>query len=180
MAEKNLSIKLSLNDKQFQSALRKSTNRMKKFGKSMQRTGQTLSRNLTLPIVAFGGLAVKAFDEQIKAETKLRTALKGNTEAFENLTEQARELQKVTLFGDEATIEAQSFLAQLGLNEEAIFRLTPLIQDFASAQGIKLTDAAKLVAKSVGSSTNALSRYGLQIEGTVGEQDRLESAVNSL
>ena len=180
MAEKTLSIKIILNDKQFMSSLRKTSSFMKKWGRNLQKTGQNLTRNLTLPIVAFGAASVKAFDDQVKAETKLRTALGGNAEAYSRLVNQAKELQKVTLFGDEATIEAQSFLAQLGLNEEAIFRLTPLIQDFASAQGIKLTDAAKLVAKSVGSSTNALSRYGIAISGAVGSQDRLESAVNAL
>jgi len=180
MAEKNLSVKLSLNDKQFQSSLKKATRRLKKFGASMKRTGQTMTRSLTLPVIAFGAVAVKAFDEQIKAETKLRTSLKGNEEAFNSLKNQAQELQKVTLFGDEATMEAQGFLAQLGLNEEAILKLTPLIQDFATAQGVGLGDAAKLVAKSVGSSTNALSRYGIQIEGEVGTVDRLNSAVNAL
>ena len=180
MAEKNLSIKLSLNDKQFQSNLKKSMRSMKKFGNNMKSLGRTISTGLTLPILAFGAASVKAFDEQIKAETSLRTALGNNAEAFANLAEQARELQKVTIFGDEATLQAQSFLAQLGLNEQAILRLTPLIQDFATAQGIQLTDAAKLVAKSVGSSTNALSRYGITIEGAVGEQERLQSAVDAL
>ena len=180
MAQKTLSVKLSLNDKQFMSGLRKASSTMKKFGRNLKRTGQNLTRNLTLPILAFGAASVKAFDDQVKAETKLRTALGGNAEAYSKLVNQAKELQKVTLFGDEATIEAQSFLAQLGLNEKAILKLTPLIQDFAAAQGIKLTDAAKLVAKSVGSSTNALSRYGIAISGAVGSQDRLESAVNAL
>ena len=180
MAEKNLSVKLSLNDKQFQSSLKKATRRLKKFGSSMKRTGQTMTRSLTMPVIAFAAVAIKAFDEQIKAETKLRTSLKGNEEAFKSLKNQAQELQKVTLFGDEATMEAQGFLAQLGLNEEAILRLTPLIQDFATAQGIGLGDAAKLVAKSVGSSTNALSRYGITIEGKVGTVERLNSAVNNL
>ena len=180
MAEKTLSIKLSLNDKQFQSNLKKSMRSMKKFGNNMKSLGRTISTGLTLPILAFGAASVKAFDEQIKAETSLRTALGNNAEAFANLAEQARELQKVTIFGDEATLQAQSFLAQLGLNEQAILRLTPLIQDFATAQGIQLTDAAKLVAKSVGSSTNALSRYGITIEGAVGEQERLQSAVDAL
>ena len=180
MAEKNLSVKLSLNDKQFQSSLKKATRRLKKFGSSMKRTGQTMTRSLTMPVIAFGAVAIKAFDEQIKAETKLRTSLKGNEEAFKSLKNQAQELQKVTLFGDEATMEAQGFLAQLGLNEAAILKLTPLIQDFATAQGVGLGDAAKLVAKSVGSSTNALSRYGIQIEGEVGSAERLNSAVNAL
>ena len=180
MAEKTLSIKILLNDKQFMSSLRKTSSFMKKWGRNLQKTGQNLTRNLTLPVVAFGAASVKAFDDQVKAETKLRTSLKGNEEAFARLAKQARELQKETLFGDEATIEAQSFLAQLGLNEQAILKLTPLIQDFATAQGIGLTDAAKLVAKSVGSSTNALSRYGIQIEGAVGSADRLDSAVGAL
>ena len=180
MAEKNLSVKLSLNDKQFQSSLKKATRRLKKFGSSMKRTGQTMTRSLTMPVIAFAAVAIKAFDEQIKAETKLRTSLKGNEEAYKSLKKQAQELQKVTLFGDEATMEAQGFLAQLGLNEAAIIQLTPLIQDFATAQGVGLGDAAKLVAKSVGSSTNALSRYGIQIEGEVGTTERLNSAVNAL
>ena len=47
MAQKNLSVILSLNDKQFQSGLKKATRSIKKFGSSMKRTGQTLSRNLT-------------------------------------------------------------------------------------------------------------------------------------
>lgn len=180
MAEKKLSIKLSLNDKQFQTGLRKASKSLTKFGSKMKRVGSGLSRSLTAPMAAFAAVSVKAFDEQIKSETKLRTALKGNEQAFINLKKQAQELQKVTLFGDEATIEAASYLAQLGLNESAISRLLPLIQDFATAQGVSLTDASKLVAKSVGSSTNALSRYGIQIEGAVGSQERLESAANAL
>ena len=94
MAEKNLSIKLSLNDKQFQSNLKKSMRSMKKFGNNMKSLGRTISTGLTLPILAFGAASVKAFDEQIKAETSLRTALGNNAEAFANLAEQARELQK--------------------------------------------------------------------------------------
>ena len=180
MAGKRLSVALTLNDKQFQSGLRKATRAMTKFGKSMQRTGQSLSRNLTLPVLAFSAASVKAFDEQIKAETKLRTALGEDEKAFARLKKQAQELQKLTLFGDEATIEAAAFLAQLGLNENAITKLLPLIQDFATAQNMQLGDAAKLVAKSVGSSTNALSRYGITIQGTVGETERLDSAVNAL
>lgn len=180
MAGKTLSFFLKLNDKEFQSGLRKNIQKLNKLGKSMKRTGQSLSRNLTLPVLAFSAASVKAFDEQIKAETKLRTALGEDEKAFARLKKQAQELQKLTLFGDEATIEAAAFLAQLGLNENAITKLLPLIQDFATAQNMQLGDAAKLVAKSVGSSTNALSRYGITIEGTVGETERLDSAVNAL
>ena len=164
----------------FDKALKKGLRSTQKFANNMKRTGQTITKSVTLPLIAFAGVSVKAFDEQIKAETKLRTALGGSETAFQNLKKQAQELQKTTLFGDEATIEAAAFLGQLGLQEDAISQLLPLIQDFATAQNMQLGDAAKLVAKSVGSSTNALSRYGITIEGQVGTTDRLESATNAL
>ncbi len=95
MAEKTLSIKLSLNDKQFQSKLKKSMRSMKKFGNNMKSLGRTISTGLTLPIIAFGAASVKAFDDQVKAETKLRTALGNNAEAFEVLKNKLKTYKKL-------------------------------------------------------------------------------------
>jgi len=71
-------------------------------------------------------------------------------------------------------------LAQMGLQEDQILKITPAILDFAQAKGIDLKTAADLVAKSIGSETNALSRYGIQIEGAVGGNERLDSALTAL
>ena len=177
---KNVNIKLGANIKDFQSKMKLASKGFKKTAASLKKTGKAMTMSLTAPLVAFAAASIKAFDTQAKAEAKLNTALRGNKKAFESLTAQARELQKVTLFGDEETMAAQSMLASMGLEEEAIKRLTPLIQDMATAKGMNLTAAADLVAKSVGSSTNALSRYGIQIEGAVGSQERLESAAEAL
>jgi cell division protein FtsB len=173
MAEKTLSIKLSLNDKQFQSNLKKSMRSMKKFGNNMKSLGRTISTGLTLPIIAFGAASVKAFDEQIKAETKLRNALDNSAEAFEVLKKQAQDLQKVTLFGDEATIEAQAMLATLGLTSEQIQMIMPGVQDFATMFKMDLAAAATLVGKSVGTTTDALARYmKTGLEPTMTQQER--------
>ena len=180
MGLKKATVVLGADIKQFTSKMKKASRSFKRMGQSMKRLGSTMSMSLTLPLVAFAAASVKAFDTQAQAEAKLLTALNGNEAAFKSLKEQAQELQKVTLFGDEQTIAAQSMLATMGLEEEAIKRLTPLIQDMATAKGMDLVAAADLVAKSVGSSTNALSRYGIQIEGAVGSSDRLDSAVEAL
>ncbi len=109
MAQKTLSVKLSLNDKQFQSSLRKATRRMKKFGQSMKRTGQTLSRNLTLPLLAFGAASIAAFDKQQKAIAQVEAGIKstGMAAGFtsEQLQKMASELQGKTLFGDEVILK---------------------------------------------------------------------------
>jgi len=109
MAQKTLSVKLSLNDKQFQSALKKSTRQLKRFGASMRRTGQTLTRSLTLPLLALGAVSVKAFDEQAKAIAQVEAGLESTGEAAgftsKQLQKMASELQGKTLFGDEVILK---------------------------------------------------------------------------
>tara|TARA_R100000655_G_scaffold40612_3_gene76398 strand:+ start:2629 stop:4380 length:1752 start_codon:yes stop_codon:yes gene_type:complete len=180
MAKKNVNIKLGADITQFQSKMKRAQKSFAKTARKFKAIGQQMSMSLTAPLVAFGAASVKAFDQQAKAEAALNTALGNNEQAFRNLTQQAKELQEVTLFGDEETIAAQTMLATMQLEENAIKRLIPLIQDMATAKGMNLKAAADLVAKSVGSSTNALSRYGIEITGAVGSTERLESAVESL
>jgi len=177
---KNVNIKLGANITDFESKMKRAQRGFKKTAANLKKIGKSMSLSLTAPLTAFAAASVKAFDTQAKAEAQLRTALGENEQAFKDVTAQARELQEITLFGDEETIAAASFLAQMGLQEDAIKRLIPLIQDMATAKGMSLSAAADLVAKSVGSSTNALSRYGIQIEGAVGSTERLDSAVNAL
>ena len=109
MAEKNLSIKLSLNVKQFQSSLKKSMRSMKKFGGNMKSFGQTLSRNVTLPIVALGAASVAAFDQQAKALAQVEAGLMstGNAAGFTSaqLQKMAADLQAKTIFGDEVILK---------------------------------------------------------------------------
>jgi len=164
----------------FDRAMKKSQKKLKKFGNNVKKIGSSLTTNLTLPIAALGVVSVKAFNDQAVAEQKLLVALNGQVEVQSRLIQQAKELQKSTLFGDEQTIAAQSMLAMMGLTEEEIVKLIPLIQDFAAAKGMDLVTASDLVAKSMGSSTNALSRYGIEITGAVGSSERLDTAVSQL
>ena len=115
--------------------------------------------------------------EQRLAEKKLSTALGGTSQA---LLDQASALQQLTGFGDENIITAQSALAAYIEEEESIKRATKATLDFASAKGMDLAAAADLVGKTVGSSTNALSRYGIEVQGVVGSSERLDSALSGL
>ena len=119
----------------------------------------------------------KLFGEQEKAEKKLETALGRHSKT---LLAFASAQQKVTTFGDEETIVAMSLLGAYTDNEKAIARLTKASMDLASAKGMDLNSAVDLVSKSVFSSTNALSRYGITIEGTEGSVKRLESATKAI
>tara|TARA_R110000764_G_scaffold46366_1_gene104047 strand:+ start:1485 stop:3248 length:1764 start_codon:yes stop_codon:yes gene_type:complete len=123
------------------------------------------------------GKMAKMAGEQQRAESKLETAIGKRSNA---LLAFASQQQRVTAFGDEETITAMSLVGAYTDNEKAISRLTKVSMDLATAKGMDLKSAVDLVSKSVFSSTNALSRYGVTIEGSAGSVQRLESATSAL
>ena len=123
-------------------------------------------------ITAFMSEAMKAYDAQIKAETGLLMALKGRKDMQQILVNQANELQTTTLFDDDAIIQAQKMLAVMGLSAIQIKDLIPLVQDFATAMGMDLVQAAALTGKAIGSSTNALGRYKIELDSTMSSSEK--------
>ena len=120
---------------------------------------------------------IKLAGEQEQAEKRLETAL-GRTS--QELLNQASALQKVTTFGDEAIIGVQASIAAFTDSEEQIKKATEATLDIATAMGMDLKAAGDLVAKTLGSSTNAMSRYGIAVEGAVGSNERLESLTENV
>jgi hypothetical protein len=118
-------------------------------------------------LISFAKMSIQAYDIQAKGEAALLHALGGRVTVQKELLDQATELQGKTLFGDEATASAMKQLAVMKLNKDMIKSLIPVIQDFATVNNMDLDMAAKLVAKSVATSTNALGRYGVEIESTM-------------
>ena len=174
----NMSVRIGADTKQFT----KSMNRMKGSVSKMQQSFARMRKAAMGALAGYASIsflkkAISAYDQQEKSVKALSVALGSSTKALEA---QASALQKQTRFGDESILQGQAYLAQMKLQEESIRRITPYILDFAEAQGMNVADAFKLVAKTLGSSTNALSRYGLTIEGAVGSNERLDSAVNAL
>ncbi len=116
------------------------------------------------------GASITAYGIQEQAETKLAVALGA---VNKGLLEQASALQKVSIFGDEAIIGVQASIAAFTKNTDEIKAATAATLDFASAQGMDLKGAGDLIAKTLGSSTNALTKYGITVTGAVGSSERL-------
>ena len=118
-----------------------------------------------------------AAGEEELAQKKLATALGYTSDA---LLDQASALQKVTAYGDETVVQAQALIAAFTKSESATMKATEATLDLAAGAGMNLRDAANLVSKTLGSTTNALSRYGITVEGAVGSTARLESFVKNV
>ena len=97
--------------------------------------------------------AVNLAAEQEVAEKKLTAALGSNTDA---LLKQASALQQSSIFGDEAIIQQQAYLASIGLTEKQIKEMIPVTLDLAAATGMSLESAFKNTAKTLSGMTGEL------------------------
>lgn len=163
-------------------AMTKTQTGAQKLSSIFAKLGITISAAFAVrAIIRFTQASIKAYDESIAAETKLLTALKGRVNLQQELLQQAAELQKSTRFGDEQVIDVQTRLAKsLRGNGDAIKQLTPLILDFATAQGVDAAGAADLVSKAFLGSTAALGRYGIKIDATATEEQKLAQITEKL
>jgi len=176
MADKNLNIKLGVKgDKTAQNALKKTQTSVTSLGASALKAGAVFfgARSIISGISSVIQLA----GEQEKAEKKLEVALGKRSQA---LLDQASALQQVTTFGDEAILGVQASLAAFLDSEEQIKEATTATLDLSVAMGMDLKSAGDLVAKTLGSSTNAMSRYGIEVNGAVGSSERLESLTRNV
>jgi len=135
-------------------------------------------------IVGFGALALKNYHEQEEAVNALNQSMVNQGIYTDDLSKkyqaQATALQKLTTFGDEQIIAAQAALqAQIG-HTEVTEQLTKATLDLAQAQGMDLKSAADLVGKSIGSSTNALARYGIEINTAASTSEKMSQIIDGL
>jgi biopolymer transport protein ExbB/TolQ len=110
-------------------------------GKIFSEVGTTLTKNLTVPILAVGGALGFMIKEAIEAEavtSRLRQILittGGATNAqVDALLKQAAALEKVGVASRESIVTTQSQLATFDLQADTISALTPAILDYVLAE----------------------------------------------
>jgi hypothetical protein len=150
-------------------------------------------RNLALGLGAYFGIrglssfargAVSAWAEQEEAMISLQATLKATGRdgagAFDMIAAAASRMQEQTVHGDEAILKATASLGQLATALDA--------GELAAAQraiiGIADTflngdvnNAALLLGKTLGSTTNALTRYGIQIDTNASQHEKLQQVM---
>ena len=118
--------------------------------------------------------SIDAFSQQEIAEKKLSQAFKGSTSA---LLAQASAMQKVTVFGDEAIIMQQAFLASIGMSEKQIKKILPVAADLASATGMTLESAVRNTAKTFSGLAGELGELVPQLRDLTPEAMKAGEAV---
>ena len=173
-----VSVGLGLDDKEFNNKLKDAEKKTLQFAGTMKKALGALGLGFSVKMIVDGiAKSVEAFRTQEKAINQLNTALANSgqysEEYSQHLQDLASSLQKVTNYGDEVTIKAiavgQAFAGNIKLTDDLI-RAT---LDFASATGTDLDTAFKLVGKSIGSSTNAFKRYGIELQAGMSKEQKM-------
>lgn len=169
------------------------TTAQKELGKAETATARAAGQLKSIgTAAALGGAAVigglgalaLASDDADKQVTKLENSIKGSNATFSNngkaLTDLAEGLQQVTAADADAIIGAQSLLVQMGLTEDQVKTITPLVVDLSRKMGVDLDTAAKAVSKAVDGSGGALKKMGINLDSSKLAADGFGTTVEGL
>ena len=142
-------------------------------------------------IVAIGKKVIDFFvsasaeaTKQEDAILKLNQALKNQgiytAQVSKKLQDYASKMQETTKFGDDAVNNLQAMLISYGLLPDEVNAVTMSVADLATGLGMDLESAGQLVSKTMGSTTNAFARYGIEVDGNVNSTERLTSLMDGI
>lgn len=118
--------------------------------------------------------AVKAYIVQEDAVNGLERALKrvGEGSYSKQLQQVARDLQKLTIYGDEATMKVMALGVNMGISAKQMEDATRAAMGLAAGYKLDLNTAMQLVGKAAVGNTALLGRYGIKLDQTKPKQEQ--------
>ena len=167
-----LSTVLSMNNTKFKKGLQGSQKQLTSFQKQVgSMKGMLAGAFAVTAIASFTRSSIRALDFQLKAQTKVAQAIKstGGTAGFaaEELNKLARELQRVTLFGDEQILSGVTaqLLTFTNIVGKEFKRVQQIVLDVATVIDQDLKSTAIQLGKALNdpvANLGALGRSGIQ------------------
>jgi len=166
----------------FDKAMKKAQRSIKKFGVSMEQTGQNLTRSITLPTIALGVAAVKMASDYDEAMNKVKVSFGDASifvEKFAKTTldsfgiAEGSALDMAALFGDMGTSIglSQSHAAKMSTT------LVGLVGDLASFKNIRHDIAQTALASVFTGETESLKKLGVIMTQANLQQFALEQGI---
>ena len=168
MADFNVIAKIQANVSDFQRGLASAKTSLESFqkqtggtfervGKTMQSVGKSLTKGVTLPLLAVGAYATKTGAEFESAMSKV-SALSGATgKDLSMLEKAAREMGRTTRYGSTEAANALSYMSLAGWDTQQMVKGLKPVLNLASAGQMDLAQASDIV-------TDMMSMFGLEAE----------------
>lgn len=153
--------------KGFEDALNGIQKKLRKFERSIESTGQSLTQNLTLPVAALGGASIKMAADMETMEASLVTAFQGSEVAAKSALSQITAFAANTPFQLAEVTQGFVKLKNMGL-DPSIDSLTSY-GNTASSMGKSLNDMVEAVADAAVGEFERLKEFGIKAK-TQGDQ----------
>ena len=127
---------------------------LENVGNKMSSVGSSLTRNVTMPIVAIGTAAVKTTADFDEAMSQVAAVSGATGKDFDALREKAREMGAKTKFSATEAANAMNYMAMAGWKTEDMLQGIDGIMNLAAASGEDLATTSDIV-------TDALTAFGL-------------------
>lgn len=180
MSNPRLQVDIGANTKEFDSAIKNINTKLNDLSKNLMSAGAAFTKAFTLPIVGAAGVAVKAFDTQIKAEARLRAALIANgrqvNALFQDYRTFASELQKITTIGDESTLQMLQVAESMGLTGDSAKRAVKNAIAMSKAFKVNEQSAIRYTAALEQGDATMLTRYIRSLQAVEGEAEKVALA----
>ena len=146
----------------------------KKLSAQLVTAGKKITQGFSLPVVAIGGLAMKAFADFDSAMTQ-SLAIMGDAagEWRDEMETAAREVGKTTTFSAKEAAESYFFLASAGMNAQQSIAALPQVAAFAQAGMFDMARATDLA-------TDAQSALGLTVKDPIKNLENLTRVTDVL
>lgn len=180
MAKRNVDIMVKARDQ--------ASKKFKKIGGSAVNMGSMIKKAAAMAAVYFSGRAIKRFmgeslelfGRQEQAVVGLGAALKmlGKEAELQAMREFAAQIQEVTEYGDEGTLELMALGAAMGrLSGTELQGATKAAIGLSKAFGLELVGAMRLVSRAAVGDTTMLKRYGIVIDQNLSTTEKFNEVV---
>jgi tape measure domain-containing protein len=142
----DLVVAIGANTRDFDQKLGKSMRKMRNFGKTMKQMGQNMTRNVSLPILAVAGGAVKAASDLETLQTSF-ISLAGGAEQAGALMNELNEFTAKTPFQIEQVGNAARQLIASGTGIEDVNTQLQFLGDIAATSGSSIEEIAAIFSK---------------------------------
>ena len=142
--------------KGFQSSMSEFSNKLKSSGRQMSAFGSSLSRSVTLPLVAAGIAAVKMGSDFDKSMTKIKTLVGIAGDEVDNMSVRVKKLARDTAISSTEAADALFFITSAGIKGATAMEV---LEASLMASSVGLGDT-KTVADLA---TSAMNAYGSEV-----------------
>lgn len=155
----DLVARIRIDTEDFENGLNNASNSLKNVGKSVEKTGSTLTKNVTLPIAGIGAAIMKAGMDYEAGMDQVQAISGATGTDIEALGDKAMEMAAKTKFSTAESAEAYKYMAMAGWKTQDMLNALDAVMYLAGASGESLATTSDIV-------TDAMTAFGLAADGT--------------